>query len=263
MFSGITSAVTVTGPSLSPVSDILQQAYGIAPERPVPLGGGYRNEIWRTDDVVVRVERAPTESVAWEHELVNFLAPRVDEVVAPIRAADGATFVLWQQRVVSVWPYVDGAPARRRHEPHAVAAAALLARLHAACREWDGVQRPGWDATVAGHPVGPIHGDFYRGNLLVRRGRIVGLLDWEEAHVDSLDYELANAVWQFAVSKREHDFDRRLARAMIEAYGSDLHPDDLVPLIVARLRYERDVWGAESDETYQLHLRRSIERLGG
>jgi hypothetical protein len=45
--------------------------------------------------------------------------------------------------------------------------------------------------------------------VLVTRGRVTGVVDWEESCVDLLDYELANAVWQFGVSKRENDFDRR------------------------------------------------------
>ena len=193
---------------------------------------------------------------------MRFLAPLVEEVVAPVEAGDGSTMAAWGEYVVSVWPYVDGAPARRRYEPHAVAVAELVARLHAAARRWDGGQRPG-ASPFGGAEEAPIHGDVYRGNVLMRRGRIVGLIDWEESWVDLLDYELANAVWQFCCSKREHDFDRRLAHAMLEAYGSELAPDDLVPLILARLRYERDVWGAESDEPYRSHVRRSIERLGG
>jgi Ser/Thr protein kinase RdoA (MazF antagonist) len=201
--------------------------------------------------------------VAWEHALLEFLAARVDEVLAPIEAADGSTFVGWRESVVSLWPYVDGSPARRRHEPHACAAAEFLATLHQAGRGWDGGQRPGWSALAEGDDRGPIHGDFYRGNVLMRRGRPVGLVDWEESHVDLLDYELASTVWEFCVSKREHDFDRRLARTMLHAYGSDLTPDDLVPLILTRLRYEQDVWGADSDEPYRTHLRRSITRLGG
>jgi Ser/Thr protein kinase RdoA (MazF antagonist) len=164
--------------------------------------------------------------------------------------------------MLSVWPYVDGSPARRRYEPHAAAAAELLARVHAACRDWDGGQRPGASA-LGGAEEAPIHGDFYRGNVLMRRGRIVGLIDREESWVDLLDHELANAVWQFCSSRRDHDFDRRLARAMLEAYGSALEPDDLLPLIVVRLRYERDVWGTESDEPYRTHVRRALEKLGG
>jgi hypothetical protein len=97
----------------------------------------------------------------------------------------------------------------------------------------------------------------------MRRGRIVGLVDWEETHVDALDYELASASWEFWVSQREHEFDRRLARTMLDAYGSDFRPDDRVPLILTRLHYELDGWGADSEEPYRRHLRRSIARLGG
>jgi Ser/Thr protein kinase RdoA (MazF antagonist) len=263
LFSGITSAVTVTGPRLSSVSDIVSQAYGIAPDQLVPLAGGYRNELWRAGDVVIRVERASPESVAWEHRLVRFLAERLEEVRPPIAAADGSTLVRWGEWIISVWPYVAGSQARGRYEPHAVAAAKLLRRLHEAAAGWDGGQRPG-GRPVAGEGVrGAIHGDFYRGNVLFRRGRIVGLVDWEESCVDLQAYELANAVWQFCCSKREHNFDRRLARSMLDAYGSDLAPDDLVPLVLTRLRYELEVWGAESDEPYRTHLRRSIQKLGG
>lgn len=263
LFSGITSAVTVTGARLSPVSDVVREAYGIALGPLVLLQGGYQNEVWRTGDIVVRVERAARESVAWEHRLVRYFAERLDEVAAPLDAADGSTFIVCDELVVSVWPYVDGVPARRRHRPHAVAAAELLRRLHDAGRNWRGGQRPGASAVAGPGPRGPIHGDFCRGNILVRRGRIVGLVDWEESWVDLLEYELANAVWQLCSSKREHDFDRSLARSILDAYGSDLEPDDLVPLILARLRYERDLWSAEGDEPYRSHLRRSLEKLGG
>ncbi len=263
LFSGITSAVTVTGPRLSPVSDIVREAYGIALGPLTPLAGGYQNEVWRTGEVVIRVGRAAPESVAWEHRLIAFLAQRVGEVVAPLASRDGSTFLAWDGRVVSVWPYVDGTPARRRHEPHALAAAELLARVHAAGVDWPGGQRPGVSPQPGPGARGPIHGDFCRGNVLVHRGRVVGLVDWEESWVDLLEYELANMVWQFSCSKREHDFDRGLATAMLRAYGSNLEPDDLVPLILARLRYELDVWGADSEEPYRSHLRRSIARLGG
>jgi Ser/Thr protein kinase RdoA (MazF antagonist) len=263
LFSGITSAVTAMRARLSSLSDVVQEAYGIVHEPLVALEGGYQNQVWRAEDVVVRVERASPESLVWEHAVVAYFAGRLDEVKAPIEPMDGSTFVACDDFLVSVWPYVSGVPARRRYEPHAVAVAELVRRLHDAAREWSGPQRPGASAVPGTGARGPIHGDVCRGNVLMRRGRIVGLIDWEESWVDLLDYELANAVWQFCCSKREHDFDRRLARSMLEAYGSDLEPDDLVPLILTRLRYERDVWGAESDEPYRRHLRRSIEKLDG
>lgn len=263
MFSGITSAVTVTHARLSLVSDVVREAYGIVPEALIALEGGYQNQVWRAGDLVVRVEGTSPKSIAWEHGLVGYFSQRLDEVTAPIETPNGSTFVAWNDLVLSVWPYVDGVPARRRHEPHAVAVAELVRRLHDAGRDWSGSQRPGAFPVPGPGARGPMHGDVCRGNILVRRGRIVGLIDWEESSVDLLEYELANAVWQFCCSKRDNDFDRRLARAMLEAYGYDLEPDDLVPLILSRLRYELDVWGADSDEPYRTHLRRSIAKLGG
>ena len=55
-----------------------------------------------------------------------------------------------------------------------------------------------------------MHGDFFRGNVLVADGRVAGLVDWEEAHVDWFTAELANGVWEFC--KRE-DLRRRARRA--------------------------------------------------
>jgi Ser/Thr protein kinase RdoA (MazF antagonist) len=209
--------------------------------------------MFRHGDVVLRLELAEPESVRWEHALLRFLAARVPEVPAPIACADG----------ISVWPFVAGSPARRNHEPDAVAASALLRRIHDAARGWTGGQRPGAAETAGPGRRGPIHGDFHGANVLVRRGEISAVVDWEESCVDLFDYELANAVWQFTVSKRRADFDRGLASAMLEAYGSDLAPEDLVPFIIVRHRRELELFRSPEDEPYRRHLRRSIARLGG
>jgi Ser/Thr protein kinase RdoA (MazF antagonist) len=231
----------------------IREEFAVDAERLEPLRGGYRHRMFRHGDIILRFELAEPDSVHWEHALVRFLAARVPEVPAPLAHRQG----------VSVWPYVPGSPARRNFEPHAIAAADLLRRLHDAGRSWTGGQRPRARTTSGPGARGPIHGDFHRVNVLMRRGCITGLVDWEESCVDLLEYELANAVWQFCVSKRTNDFDRQLASAMLEAYGSEYEPDDLVPLILARLRYELEVWSAVADDPYRRHLRRSIEKLGG
>jgi Ser/Thr protein kinase RdoA (MazF antagonist) len=231
----------------------LRERFALDPRRLEPIPDGHRHRMFRHADIVVRYELAEPESVRWEQALVRFLAARVPEVTAPIASAQG----------ISIWPYIPGSAARRNHEPHAVAAAALLRRLHDVGRDWAGGQRPGARTMPGAGARGPIHGDFHEANLLVRRGQIVAVVDWEESCVDLLDYELANAVWQFCVSKRENDFDRRLTRAMLEAYGSDLAPDELVPLILVRLRRELNLFRSEDDKPYRRHLRRAIARLGG
>jgi Ser/Thr protein kinase RdoA (MazF antagonist) len=219
--------------------------------------------------LVIRVESAPPESVAWEHALVRFLAARVDEVVAPVETAEGSTFVDLGGQVLSAWPYVSGSPARRRDASQALAAVEVLGRLHRAAEEWRGGQRPGARQVAGEGARGPIHGDFYRGNVLVRRGRIVGLIDWEESCVDLFAYELANAVWEFCKDKRRHDFDRDLAAAMTEAYDGPAETDRLVELIRVRRRreiadsIERERRGEPVDLVYRRHNERSLARLGG
>lgn len=46
-------------------------------------------------------------------------------------------------------------------------------------------------------PSQPLHGDFYAGNMLARGGRIVALLDWDEAILGPPERELAWAAWEF------------------------------------------------------------------
>lgn len=212
------------------------------------LEGGYSHEMTRRGDLVYRVEHDPPDQVAWQLDLVRFFAARVPEVIAPVDYRDG----------VSVWPYVPGRLARRGDRQDALAAADLLRRLHAAGRSWPGGQRPGAATTPGDGERGPIHGDFYRGNILMRRSAIVGLVDWEESCVDLLDYELANAVWEFCKSKRTHDFDRELAAEMIAVYGSPATPDDFVPLILVRRRLEL---GRSTDVAYRRHTAHAIEKL--
>jgi len=258
------------GARLSPLSDVLREAYAIRAPRLAPLGGGYQNELWRAGEcLVVRVEAASPESVAWEHELLAFLAPRITEVVEPVHRTSGSTFVELGGRVISVWPYVDGSPARRRHEPHALGAVKLLGRVHRATAGWDGGQRPGARPVDGQGARGPIHGDFYRGNVLIRRGRIVGLVDWEESCVDLFAYDLANAVWEFCKDKRRHDFDPGLARAMVDAYEGPAETGALLELIRVRRRREiddsrrREAAGEPVDLVYRRHNERALAKLGG
>jgi Ser/Thr protein kinase RdoA (MazF antagonist) len=250
----------------------------------------------RYGDVVLRLERSTLESVQWEHELLHFLARKVPEVVAPVAGP-----VLWEHgRVASVFPFVPGRAldredARQRHE-----LADVLARLHRAGLRWTGGQRPGaaswadrdlvrnawWDWTIvekqprlerayddvaallADPPPlasGVVHGDVYRGNLRVQGGSIVGVVDWEEARVDWLSAELANATWE--VCKVGDALDDERARDFVRVYVGAGGPAETEPLpelvhvrLVADVLYSltSKARGEPFDQSYVDHLLRAL-----
>jgi Ser/Thr protein kinase RdoA (MazF antagonist) len=192
------------------------------PER---LEGGYKNELLRYGDVVLRLERSTLERVGWEHDLLRWLD--LPEVVAPLAGPE-----LWEDgRIASLFPYIRGTILDRDDPEQRHRLARLLAALHRRGLAWEGGQRPGasswperdlvrndwWDWTVVEHPpvlvrayeemtaflldppqltTGIVHGDVYRGNLRVHEGTIVGMIDWEEARLDWQAWELANAAWE-------------------------------------------------------------------
>jgi len=265
------------------------------------LEGGWKNELLRLGDVVLRLEKTTLESAAWEHELLRFLSPRVPEVVAPLagpeRAEDG--------RVASLWPYVDGGPLDRDDEGQRLALADLLARLHRAGLEWRGGPRPEvpgwaeldlvrnrwWDWELVEKPpvlvrayealvdvvsdppplvLGAVHGDVYRGNLLVHHGHIAGLLDWEDARVDWPAWELANAAWE--VCKVEDGLDPARTDAFLGAYEDAGGPGEHEPFsLLLRSRLTADLLysltskarGEAYDPVYVAHLLRALELVDG
>src|SRR5215210_862290 len=199
-----------------------------------PLAGGWANDVYVVEGdagrAVLRLKHPPSdpESIRWEHDVVARVAETVPEVVVPLRAHDGSTFFLFGGDAAWLVPHVDGAPADGDRDEQRVAAARLLGRLHTATADVDAPPRPGvdglaqlralgagglrpeWRRRVATlhaaslrtlHELerrdavrGVVHGDFFRGNVLVRGDRVVALIDWEEAHVAPLVYDLATGV---------------------------------------------------------------------
>ncbi len=88
-------------------------------------------------------------------------------------------------------------------------------------------------------PRGPVHGDFYRRNILDCDGRLA-LLDWDEARIDAVSVELAWSVWEFGHSGSALDPAR--ARGFLDEYrragGPPYDTGMIVPFIRDRLRWE-------------------------
>jgi Ser/Thr protein kinase RdoA (MazF antagonist) len=242
-------------------------ALAVAPsELAERLPGGEESAAYRIGGHVVRIGprwRSSAE-MEWCHAVATAAASRVPEAIAPCRTTTRRTVVRVADRPVTVWPFVDGfcgddADLRQRRS-----AAELLARLHRALAGVSNATRPprtgarvaardlrdaDLDAWIADfhsrHPDRqPLHGDFYAGNVLVREGRIVGLVDWDEALLGPPEQELAWAAWEWGDGLSTLGSDLEGARTFVEDYvaaGGPAHPIDdvtLRQLTRQRLRWE-------------------------
>jgi Ser/Thr protein kinase RdoA (MazF antagonist) len=183
-----------------------------------PLAGGVANDVWsvRVDGVIAvgRLGRRSDADLAWETELLQHLDHEGLTVPVPIPTADGRLFA----GGLVVMGYVEGVLPETEGDWRRVAQ--TLRELHRVTRGWP--QRPGWRsstdllhadtgtkvdlramppegvarcraawARLAGRPTCVVHGNPTNpANVRITADR-VALLDWDEAHVDVPDLDLA------------------------------------------------------------------------
>lgn len=186
-------------------------------ERIRPLAGGVANDVWSLRLggrlVVGRLGRRSDADLAWEAALLQYLDREGMTVPVPLPTRDGRLFV----DGLMVMTYVEGGPPEGEGDWRRVAEA--LRQLHRLTRNWP--QRPGWRsstdllqaetgtridlsampteavarcraawARLSGRETCVVHGNPANpGNVRVTAER-VGLIDWDEAHVDVPDLDL-------------------------------------------------------------------------
>lgn len=183
--------------------------------RPLTGGAGV-NEVWlvRIDGrrAVARLGRRSDADLAWETELLRYLDHEGIAVPVPIPTMEGRQFA----DGLVVMTYVEGRPPDSRADWRRVAE--TLRRLHRLTEGWP--QRPGWRssldllhadagtkvdlaempaeavarcraawARLEGRDLRVVHGDPNPGNIRMTADQ-VGLIDWDEAHVDVPDLDL-------------------------------------------------------------------------
>ncbi len=197
--------------------DALEQ-WGDAVTRIEPLAGGVANDVWsvRIDGrlAVARLGTRSDADLTWETELLQHLDREGFTVPVPIPTTDGRLFA----RGLVVMTCVEGEPPETEADWRRVAD--TLRRLHQATRGWP--QRPGWRSStdllqaetgtkidlgsmpaegvarcraawrrLAGRRTCVVHGNpTNAGNVRITADR-VALIDWDEAHVDVPDLDLA------------------------------------------------------------------------
>lgn len=274
------------------------------------LSGGYECRVWHVvstrGPLVVRLSPSwrAMDELAWVHALVGFTATAVPEVVAPLVAADGSTLFRHRRQPAALFPFIPGHPLKRTLAG-IQRAARLLARLHGTMLAWPdrrprpptGARAPtsrpssadspalidpaldAWRATLPAQPhaltTGPIHGDYYRGNLRCTAGRISGVIDWDDSAIDYLIQEVAWAAWEFTKVRAGDALHMERAQAFLAAYRAaegPCQPHDyahVIPFIRWRLREEvrRNRAAAERgepwDRAYMEQEVRAFHRLRG
>ncbi|MCA9888867.1 MAG: phosphotransferase, partial [Anaerolineae bacterium] len=225
-----------------------------------PIVNGDECLVWRiahdTVPLIVRVSPAwrTADEVCWVHRLMTHCKQSVPEVVTPIAAGDGSTFFLFEAYPVAVFPFVAGDTLDITNGALREQAARLLARIHQATATFaiqaphthqpplpqevpDFLQDAKFDAWVASLPqqgliLLPIHGDYYRRNVLATDSHITGVIDWDEAQVTYLIAETGWAAWEFCQTPARDDLDMTKAINFLNAY-LDEHP----PCSPAELRH--------------------------
>lgn len=272
------------------VIDEIDEAFGVALERTWSrLPGGEESVAFRCGDVVVRV--GPTwrrnAKLEWASEVALAAADAVAEVVAPLIRPDGTTVVRIDGRPVTLWPFIEGTKADDHDDDIRLQAADLLARLHRALTRipWRPPPRSGapleptpdlddhdldtWLTLFdRDHPsTSALHGDFCAGNVLVDDGRIVALVDWDEALLGPPERELAWAAWEWGDCLDTLDLGPALA--FVDAYRAAGGParrigeHDLRQLVRQRLRWESSYRRANEpdDAEYEARQLRAFHGL--
>ncbi len=211
------------------------------------LGGGEEARVLRVrgpgGDLVLHASPAwrSRDALTWCHRLALHAARSVPEVIAPLVRKQSSLFA-WNGFHVAAFPYVAGKRLDRENHAHRSSAAGLLARIHRALLDWRDGPSPGgpalpnerewpagfddcaldrwWrDTSLRGLTHSPTHGDFYRGNLLCKADRIVGVIDWLDACEQPLALELAGATFELC-KRQDNSLDLERADDFIAAYRS-------------------------------------------
>jgi Ser/Thr protein kinase RdoA (MazF antagonist) len=241
---------------MSPVGRESLRQWGEDVTRIEPLAGGVANDVWSVRvNGKLAVGRLGTRSdadLAWETELLKLLDREGLTVPVPIPTTDGRLFA----DGLMVMTYVEGGPPETEADWRRVAD--TLRRLHLITQGWP--QRPGWRsstdllhaekgtridldamppegvarcraawARLIGRQTCVVHGDANPRNIRMTANR-VGLIDWDESHVDAPDLDLvlphnaagldsgahdiaaqASAAWEAAVCWEDEYSIKRLA----------------------------------------------------
>jgi Ser/Thr protein kinase RdoA (MazF antagonist) len=206
--------------------------WGADTTRIAPLTGGVANDVWSVRInghlAVARLGSRSDADLAWEMQLLQHLAQQGLTGPTPIPTTDGRLFV----DGLMVMTYVEGGPPETKADWTRVAE--TLRHLHRATKHWP--QRPGWRSStdllhadtgtkidltamppeavarcraawtrLANQESCVVHGNPTNPNNIRMTANRVALIDWDEAHVDAPDLDLALPQNAANLAPKTHD----------------------------------------------------------
>ena len=80
-----------------------------------------------------------------------------------------------------------------------------------------------------------VHGDYYQRNILWNGRSVTGVLDWDETSTSLLEYEVANAVWEFSLQEETATMDPRVVDSFLNEYTRVRSLPSLTKQVLKRL----------------------------
>jgi len=196
-------------------------------------------------------------AVFFEHAVMRHAAARVPQVHAPLGGPDGDSIVLDDGAFVAVVPYVEGTTGEREGSaataetlasfhramvdfhparPRAVRTVGVLAWLRDRLLRFAAdpllARRLPWDQAIlavsgalarfvpyAGRlPLSTVHGDPHPDNVVLDRGLVIALLDFDFTHETERAYDVASAADAYARAGEDAPLDSARAEAFARAY---------------------------------------------
>lgn len=214
--------------------------WGADAERIERLAGGSSNDVWSVrvngQLAVARLGKRSDADLAWEAALLQHLEQSGMNVPVPIPTMDGRLFV----DGLVVMKYMEGGPPETEADWRRVAD--TLRQLHHLTQDWP--QRPGWRsstdllhadtgtridltampdeavarcraawARLAGRQSCVVHGNPTNPSNIRMTADGVALIDWDEAHVDVPDLDLALPYNAAGLDDAAHDIAAQASAA--------------------------------------------------
>jgi hypothetical protein len=223
------------------------------------LTGGNMTAVSRVGDTVRRDAGSWTKQV---HMLLMHLrAKGIQEAPAPLGFDENG------REILSFIPGLVGhhpLPESLRTDEVLISAAQLLRRIHDATTDVAQIWQSGWQSPTR-EPVEVIcHGDFAPYNCVFDKGRLIGVIDFDNAHPGNREWDLAYALYRFAPITDPSNPENygtiqeqcRRARLFCDEYG--LHErSTIVQSVNLRIAYMADTLrqgAANGDKRFQANI---------